>query len=189
MRPPAPPNDTRSRCGPGAGPIKSTERSFSSTTVSGKLAALSRRLIPLTVSRRDAPAQGRRPLHELAREFDILDAERREEVALALALLWDSFIDRFGGIDAFQELPIQDRDLYLQDLVLASARIRGSASAASRYYALAPAMFVEYLRLLEDDPSTLEREAMKRVADLIVLGREVRGRPRLSSALRRFAGG
>jgi hypothetical protein len=149
--------------------------------------AISRRLIPLTVFRRDAPAGGGRPLHEFAREFDVLDSERREEIALALALLWDSFVDRFGGIDAFQAGPLQDRDDYLQDLTLAAARIRGSASAAGRYYALAPAMFAEYLRLLEGDPSTVEREAMKRIADLIVLGREVRARPRLSSALRRFA--
>jgi hypothetical protein len=121
-------------------------------------------------------ASERNTTDEVMQEFNALEQPKQDEVALALFLLWESFIARFGGIDGLHT-NIEISKEYLLELVESVARMRARGGPNS-FYALAPALMAQYVScfLYPDDPPLQPMESAK-VAQMIDRGRQLRARP------------
>ncbi len=86
----------------------------------------------------------------LLRDFEGLHDDKQLEVARALAQLWDSFIEHFGGIEGFLTGDGARRGDYIQRLETAAQRMRNAIGSEKGHYFFATAMLTHYLRALYD---------------------------------------
>lgn len=113
----------------------------------------------------DRPAGRRRRIASLLREFESLDSDKQQEVARALAQLWDSFVEQFGGIDGFLGGDEARRREYIQRLQAAARRMSEAKSSDKGHYYFATAMLALYLRALGDGSN---EDHDQRIAGLVV---------------------
>jgi hypothetical protein len=100
----------------------------------------------------------------LLREFENLHDDKQLEVARALAQLWDSFVEHFGGIEGFLTDEVRRED-YMQRLETAARRMRNAIGSEKGHYFFATAMLTHYLRALYDGSNEHDNQ---RLANLVV---------------------
>jgi hypothetical protein len=130
-----------------------------------------------TRKRADAPPDQQR-LESLTTELGSLTEEERGGVARGLAMLWDAFVGRFGGLDGFLSVDQQQRDGYVSELRSAVDRMSKVPALTASRYSLSPAVMLLYLeRIASQDRSETARRFGNATAQLIERGRQLRSRP------------
>jgi hypothetical protein len=84
----------------------------------------------------------------LLRDYESLGGDRQAEVARALAQLWDSFVEHFGGIEGFLTGDEARRGDYIERMETAARRMRTAMGSEKGHYFFATAMLTHYLRIL-----------------------------------------
>lgn len=155
-----------------------------------------RMVVQLTVYMQRAPqtilqrgsSNGRKPqpsdvetLHEtpdhaqmVLADLDALDPKRRDVVAHNLGLLWDAFLEEFGGVSGFLAEQVVHQDAYLAKLDAAARRMQASKASNAGHHYVSVALMKEYVsgfRSLSITESMVE--LAHRVASLIDRSREL----------------
>lgn len=111
-------------------------------------------------------------------DLQSLPCEQHHKVAHSLALLWDAFIDVFGGVSAFQAASPIEQQAYVGKLETAARRMeaaRGS-DAAFRYVTVElMRQYVSFLQTGSKDPNAIA--LARAVAPLIDRGRSINEGP------------
>lgn len=105
-------------------------------------------------------------------EFENLTREQQDKVAKSLALLWDAFIDLFGGVSAFQTASLVERQAFTKKLDTAARRMEiARGSDAAFHYVTVELMrqYVSFLQIGSKDPRAITLAGL--VAPLIDQGR------------------
>jgi hypothetical protein len=114
-------------------------------------------------------------LRDLITEIDQLNAEQRAGAARGLAMLWEAFGGRFGGIDGFLEADAAQRGSYIAELRSAAAKMNLSDALARSHYALSPRLMAAYLDALSGRlRTTTALELARAVVTLIDQGSKLR---------------
>ncbi len=114
-------------------------------------------------------------------KVDALPEQGRSEVAVGLALLWDAFLQQFGGLDGWLALDEAARRAYLDGLRGSAARMTGAGPGPRAHLALAPALMARYVSGFAARPDAGAKAAADRAVTLIELGRTLR-RPARAAA-------
>jgi hypothetical protein len=110
---------------------------------------------------------------------DALPEQSRSEVAVWLALLWDAFLQQFGGLDGWLALDEAERGAYVDGLKGSAARIGGAGPRG--HLALAPALMARYASGFVGKPDAAAKAAADKAVALIELGRTLRGSARVAN--------
>ncbi len=117
----------------------------------------------------------------LVEAVDALPEQSRSEVAVGLALLWDAFLQQFGGLDGWLALDEAERRAYVDGLKGSAARIGGAGSGARSHLGLAPALMARYASGFLGKPDDAAKAAADKAVALIELGRTLRGPARTTN--------
>lgn len=79
-----------------------------------------------------------------------LAPDRRAKVALALAMLWQAFGQRFDGLDGFLAADRKTQDRYIEDLEALGWRIQRARDTAQAHYLIAVEAMAAYAAHLRD---------------------------------------
>ncbi len=125
------------------------------------------------------------PEHPLLTQVHALSPQQDRELACAVSMLWDNFVDELGGVDELRARDEAEQTGFIRLMEAAAQRIRGNAPAEKAHYALAPelmALYVDALRRAEHLP--LDQEIATVVSRLCSRGALVRraGRGQSSKA-------
>jgi hypothetical protein len=107
-------------------------------------------------------------------EFENLTRDQQDKVAKSLALLWDAFIDLFGGVSAFQATSLVEQQAFTKKLDTAARRMEvARGSDAAFHYVTVELMrqYVSFLQIGSKDPRAIILAGM--VAPLIDQGRRI----------------
>jgi hypothetical protein len=119
--------------------------------------------------------EGEARLRDLLTEIDQLNAEQRAGAARGLAMLWEAFEGRFGGLDGFLGADAAQRGSYIAELRSAAAKMDQSEALARSRYALSPRLMTSYLDVLSRRlRTTTAREFARAVVTLIEQGSKIR---------------
>lgn len=108
---------------------------------------------------------------QLTEWFEGLTGQEREQVAVALALLWSAFLDRFRSVDAFRRLEPREREAYFRDLDLAAGRMAPHQHGPKGYYYFAVLSMLCYTRGLVQEASEPAVILSTRISRAIEAGR------------------
>ena len=115
-------------------------------------------------------------LQALLTEIRQLNAEQTAGLARALAILWDRFVGRFGGLDSLLlQADAAERAAYFAELQSAADEMGKSEALMRSRYALSPRLMLAYLQALSrGDNTAAAREFGEAVATLIDQGGKLR---------------
>ena len=116
-----------------------------------KLRFMAERAVSMTHHWPQQPA----PDHPLLTQIRGLSPQQDRELACAVSMLWDSFVDELGGVDELRTRDEAEQTGFIRVMQAAAQRIRGTAPAGKAHYALAPelmALYVDALRRAEHLP-------------------------------------
>lgn len=116
-------------------------------------------------------------LEKLRIELEHFSDEQQTGAARGLAMLWDAFVGRYGGLDPFRNVGGEQRQAYLAELQQAADAMTANPALVKSRYAISPALMVLYLEALAgEDASEPARRFGEAVAALIDHGRALRTR-------------
>ncbi|WP_445503141.1 hypothetical protein [Microvirga sp. G4-2] len=107
-------------------------------------------------------------------ELENLTRDQQDKVAKSLALLWDAFIDLFGGVSAFQTASLIEQQAFAKRLDTAASRMKAArGSDAAFHYVTVELMrqYVSFLQVGSKDPRAIVLAGT--VAPLIDQGRGI----------------
>jgi hypothetical protein len=136
-----------------------------------KLRFMAERAVSMTHHWPQQPA----PDHPLLTQIRGLSPQQDRELACAVSMLWDSFVDELGGVDELRTRDEAEQTGFIRVMQAAAQRIRGTAPAGKAHYALAPelmALYVDALRRAEHLP--LDQEIATAASRLCSRGALVR---------------
>jgi hypothetical protein len=115
------------------------------------------------------------PALTILAEFEALEVQKQEATARNVALLWDCFVEEFGGISGFLSASETEKDDYLDKLSAAAQRMEAGRNSAAGYHFVSVVLFELYVSFFHGRKA--HRSAIvlsERVAELIDEGRKLR---------------
>jgi hypothetical protein len=115
------------------------------------------------------------PALTILADFEALDVQKQEATARNVALLWDCFVEEFGGISGFLSASETEKDDYLDKLSAAAQRMEVGRNSAAGYHYVSVVLFELYVSFFHGRKA--HRSAIvlsERVAELIDEGRKLR---------------
>jgi hypothetical protein len=116
-------------------------------------------------------------LEALLAEIRDFTGEQRSSVSRGLAMLWEAFVGRFGGLDGFIQADSAARAAYLQSLQSSVDKMNENEALKRSRYSVSPKLMSLYLdSLLRRDRAVVARELALAVATMIEDGEKLRAR-------------
>jgi hypothetical protein len=115
------------------------------------------------------------PALTILSDFEALEPQKQEATARNVALLWDCFVEEFGGISGFLSASETEKDDYLDKLSAAAQRMEAGRNSAAGYHYVSVVLFELYVSFFHGRKA--HRSAIvlsERVAELIDEGRKLR---------------
>jgi hypothetical protein len=115
------------------------------------------------------------PALTILADFEALDVQKQDATARNVALLWDCFVEEFGGISGFLSASETEKDDYLDKLAAAARRMEAGRFSAAGYHYVSVVLFELYVSFFHGRKA--HRSAItlsERVAELIDEGRKLR---------------
>jgi hypothetical protein len=114
-------------------------------------------------------------LEALLAEIGEFSAEQRSSVARGLAMLWEAFVGRFGGLDGFMDSDSADRSAYLQSLQSSVEKMNENEALVRSRYSVSPKLMSLYLdSLLRRDRTVVAQRFGLAIATMIDDGESLR---------------
>jgi hypothetical protein len=114
------------------------------------------------------------PVGLVLSDFDNLSGDHQQKVAKSLALLWDAFIDVFGGVSAFQAASPTEQKAYIGKFDAAARRMEAARGSEAAFHYVTVELMRHYIGFLQTgsgDPKAIT--LARAVAPLIDLGRRL----------------
>jgi hypothetical protein len=106
-----------------------------------------------------------------------LDPAQRIAVARGLAMLWEAFVGRFGGLAGFIEADGAVQAAYFGEMRAAAEKMSKSNALVSSRYSLSPALMATYLEALaRGDSTAAARQFGQAVIVMLEQGAKLRSR-------------
>lgn len=115
------------------------------------------------------------PVLVLLADLDALDPKKQGSAARNLALLWECFVEEFGGISGFQEASDVQKSAYLAKLEAAALRMEAGRGTDAAYHYVSVALMGLYVSFFQNGRADAAAVALSnQVAALINRGRQIR---------------
>ncbi|WP_150117733.1 hypothetical protein [Microvirga vignae] len=82
-------------------------------------------------------------------EFEKLSRDQQDKVAKSLALLWDTFIEVFGGVSGFQTASPIEQQAYIERLSTASRRMEVARGSDVAFHYVTVELMRQYVSFLQ----------------------------------------
>jgi hypothetical protein len=119
--------------------------------------------------------EANQPAFVILAEFDALDPDKKVATARNIALLWDCFVEEFGGVSGFVSADVTEQTEYLEKLDAAASRMEVGRGTPVAYHYVSVVMIKLYVESLHSRKADGGAIALANyVAALVNQGRLIR---------------
>jgi len=121
--------------------------------------------------------EANQPTFLVLAEFDALDPDKKIATARNIALLWDCFVEEFGGVSGFVEAGVAEQTEYLDKLDAAASRMEVGRGTPVAYHYVSVMMIKLYVESFHSGKADRGAIALaNHVAALVNQGRIIRAK-------------